>query len=397
MRGIIIYQMGQKTELKPEKFDFVLAANTYSQPFAKRVAHYLDHHTDRPHFKLDNIDAKTYPDGARFTKIGGSVRGNYVFVVHNYLIGKPDQNNYDLLLVADALKRANVDQFTLCHTYVNSRGDKMDEGRVPIPAKLYATLLEAAGGRNFHHFITSHLHASQIQGFFEVGVDNLPSWPLFGWYIKRKLFREFFDKGTQAENLELVAPDAGSYKWMDEVLSPYLRIGCTLRSKKRQKFTEQAGDARAGTLQAGGSIRGKHVLIFDDILCTAGTMIDASNDLVEVYGAKSVWFFPTHLVASPKEKIGQPTAAEEKIAQARSRPHVVTTDTIYRDDNYINANSSWLHCVLSMAPIFGEAILRQYRAMSLSSIYSSPEILEGILDRAFAEGNFKYYNRENGS
>ena len=373
-----------------QKQDFVLIANSYSKPFADKVSHYLKTHPDTINFKQDIIADKLYADGSRFTQLGTSVRGNKVFVIHNHSIGQPDQTNYDLLLIADALKRANDEGFMLCQTYLNARGDKKDEGRVPIPSKLFADCLQTAGGHNLKRYITSHLHAEQITGFFDIPVDNLPSLPLFGWYIKRHLFKEYYDNNTHKENLAVLSPDSGSVQAAKEAAS-YLELPLAKRQKSRTKYKESPGESQTEQLQLSENIKDRHVLVFDDIMDTGGTLITASADLKEKYGAKSVYFLPTHLVASPK----QDSTAEEKLQAAKSQPKIITTDTIQRSDDYIKENSSWLKCVMSMAPLFAESIYRQINAMSVTGMYKSPEIFEKILDTCFEGEGFTFYNREN--
>ena len=128
-------------------------------------------------------------------------------------------------------------------------------------------------------------------------------------------------------------------------------------------------------------------MIFDDILDTGTTLVQASDDLVERYGARSVWLFPTHLVLSPKVVSGLPDEAEEKIAQARSKPRVVTTNSIFRDQAYLS-RLPWLHAVLSVGPLIGESIYRQVTAQSVCDLYKHPEEFESLLGE-FADFNSK--------
>ncbi len=377
-----------------DQYDFVLIANSYSKLFSKKVAHYLDHHKDKLNFKLDSISDKFFPDGSRFTQLAGSVRGNRVFVIHNYLLNFPDQTNYDLFLISDALKRANEEGFILCPTYFNSRGDKKDDGRVPIPAKLYANLLETSGGKNLMRVMTCHLHAKQEMGFFDIPVDDVPSLPLFCWYIKRRLFKKYFESNTEKDNLAILAPDGGAFKLAKQA-AEFLSVPVATRMKEREKFKNTQGDIKMQNIDASFDMKDRHILIFDDMLDTGGTMIEASNDLVEKYGAKSVYCFITHFLGSPKEKTNSPTTAEDKFAKANSKIKLITTDTIQRSDEYIKKNSSWLCAVLSMAPFLGETIYRQCKAISVSVLYDNPELFESLLDKCFAEDTFDYYNREN--
>jgi ribose-phosphate pyrophosphokinase len=237
------------------------------------------------------------------------------------------------------------------------------------------------------------MHADQLQGFFDVPVDNLQALPLFGWYIKKRLFKKFYEQGTQSQHLAVLSPDEGSSK-LAKAAASYLGVPLARRGKERDKFTDSSGEVKSEELNIGFNIEGRHILVFDDQMDTGGTLISSTKDLKETYGASSVWFLPTHLVASPKESPGQPLTAEEKLQNASSKPKLITTDTVYRSDEYIKQNSSWLHCVLSMAPFFGETIYRQINAMSVSIMYNKPEIFESILDQAFTEENFNYYNRE---
>ncbi|MAF34247.1 hypothetical protein CMO91_00200 [Candidatus Woesearchaeota archaeon] len=370
--------------------EWTLIANSYSMPLAKKVCAYLK--AKNVTCVLESVVDKKFPDGSSFVKVGPSVMGNKVIVIHNHLVGQPEQTNYDLFLIADALKRANDEGVTLCPTYFVSRGDKRDEGRVPIAAKMYADLLQKAAGSKLERVTTVHLHAGQVQGFFDVPVDNIGTLPLFSWYIKNKLFKEIFSSGQQAKALAVLAPDKGSTVIAREAAN-HLGVPLSLRTKIRRDFEEEEGTVHTDSLEFSPSLRGRHVLIFDDLVDTGSTLIQASDDLVELHGAKSVWFFPSHLVMS-KDKEGIP--AEERMKNAKSKPKVVTTDTIQRSEEYLDQNSSWLHCVLSVAPLLGESIYRQINAMSIADLHKKPEEFESIIADCF-RNNAASYLRENGA
>jgi ribose-phosphate pyrophosphokinase len=285
---------------------------------AKDVAAYLG-------TRLSPVDIKNHPNGEIDVRIKETVRGYDVFVIQS--ISPPTNDNLmELLLIIDGLKRAKAKSITaVIPHYAYARGDRRADGRTPIPAKLIADMLTTAGA---NHIITMDLHASQLEGFFNIPVDNMPATPLTAGYVGLK----------NLKNLVVISPDAGGVKrarqFAEKLGAPYAIV-----DKRRNENNE------AESLTVIGNVKGKVALIIDDMIDTAGTMCEAARMLME-HGAKKVLAMGTHgLLSGPAIKRLEESVIDE----------VIVTDTLplKRNAKKLDKLSQ-----ITIAPIIGEAIGR---------------------------------------
>lgn len=240
-----------------------------NRPLAERIARCLGDH-------LGNMKVESFPDTETSVRIEEDVRGRDVFIVQPTC---PPVNDtlMELLVILDAFKRASPNRVTVVLPYYGyARQDRKDQGRVPISAKLVANLLTAAGA---HRILALDLHAAQIQGFFDIPVDHLMAAPVFINHIR--------ELGIAMNETVFVSPDEGRVK---QTLHYQKRLGGELAivDKRRTSATkvEQAG-------LIGASLKGKVVLMFDDMISTAGSIVGAAKIAV-ANGAREVYVFATH-------------------------------------------------------------------------------------------------------
>ncbi len=278
-----------------------------------------------------------FPDGETLVKIEDDVRGKDCFIVQSTC---PPVNDtlMELLIFIDSLRRASARRITTVIPYYGyARQDRKSEGRTPITAKLVANMLVKAGA---DRVLTMNLHADQIQGFFDIPVDHLTAAPV--------LAKHFLDK--KIENSVLVSPDVGNIKFGSDFAS---RIGSELAVVHKRRLS---GDLTVAVTIV-GNVEGKNVMMFDDMITTAGTVCEAAK-LVRKHGAKEIYVAATHGVfAGP---------AIERL-KAAELSEIVVTDTIpVRDE--VKAGLSNL-TVLSVATLVGEAIRRIHEHRSVSSLF----------------------------
>jgi len=225
---------------------------------------------------LGNLQLDPFPDTETFVRIDEDVRGRDVFIVQPTC---PPVNEHlmELLVILDAFKRASPYRVTVVLPYYGyARQDRKDQGRVPISAKLVANLLTAAGA---NRVLALDLHAAQIQGFFDIPVDHLTAAPVFITHI-RKL-------GLDLDSVVFLSPDEGRVK---STLQYQIRLGGELAIVDKRRSgaskTEQAN-------LIGASVKGKVVLMFDDMITTAGSISGAAR-IAEQNGAKEIYVFATH-------------------------------------------------------------------------------------------------------
>jgi ribose-phosphate pyrophosphokinase len=284
--------------------------------------------------KLCDVDIRRFPDGEIFVKIVENVRGDDLFIVQSVSI---DPNNYlmELLIMIDAAKRASADRITAVLPYYGyARQDRKDQPRVPITAKLVATLLQSAGA---DRVLCVDLHAQQIQGFFEVPVDHLYASPVIVKYLR----------SLELDNLVVVSPDAGGLK-MADAYSKLLGAGIALVGKQRKS----AEDVEANHLV--GHVEGCNTLLVDDMTSTAGTLTAASK-LLEKAGAKTIRAAVSHSLLT---QMGIDRLKDSPIIE------LVTTDTVPQRE-WPDFNVT----VLSVADILAEAICRIHNDQSVSSLF----------------------------
>ncbi len=293
------------------------------------------------HLDLPLGIAKTteFPDGEVFVKVDEDVRGRDCFVVQS-TCDPVNSNLMELLIYIDCLRRASAKRITAVIPYFGyARQDRKDEGRVPITAKLVANLITAAGA---HRVLCMDLHAAQIQGFFDIPVDHLSAVPVFNEY-----FQEI--RGEFGE-VVVVSPDIGNVK-LANAYANLLKADLAIVDKRRDSSTKVASKNLIG------EVRGRTVLMFDDMISTAGTVCEAAK-LVMANGAKQVIAAATHpvLVGMAMQRL-----AESPIAR------IVVTDTIPNGERTAAIASKLHH--LSVAPLLGEAVHRIHHDQSLSALF----------------------------
>ena len=283
---------------------------------------------------LGQADVGRFPDGEIDVKIRQDVRGRDVFVVQPTCPPVND-NLIELLMLVDTLRRASADRVTAVIPYFGyARKDRKDEGRVPITAKLVADCLVTAG---VDRVIAMDLHAPQIQGFFNVPVDHLYAKPVF---------RDRF-KHLDRETTTVVAPDAGGIQ-MARAYASMLGMTFAIIDQRRM------GPDQVVSEHLIGDVDGQDVILVDDLIATAGTIIDAARRCRE-HGAKGVTLAATHGVfAGP---------ALERIASA-DVDAVVVTDSVRPLTTYPDSIE-----VLPVAPLLAEAIHRIHVCRSVSSLF----------------------------
>jgi ribose-phosphate pyrophosphokinase len=277
---------------------------------------------------------KPFPDGETFVKIEENVRGEEVYIVQP--TSPPTNHNLmELFIMIDALRRASAKRITaVLPFYGYARQDRKDQPRVPITAKLIANLLVAAGT---NRVLTIDLHAQQIQGFFDIPVDHLYAAPVMYDYLRRKNMKD----------LVVVSPDVGGLK-MAHAYSQVLEAGLAIVAKRRKSATE------VESMAVIGEIKGKNVLLVDDLTETAGTLTEAAK-LLKKKGAKKILACVSHAI------LGQ-TGIERLRNSAIDE--LITTDTVQRppiDGVKITT--------LSVAGLLGEAIKRIHSNSSVNSLF----------------------------
>lgn len=282
-----------------------------------------------------------FPDGELIVKLEEDVRGRDCYVVLSTCEPVND-NLMELCVAIDCLRRASAGRITAVIPYYGyARQDRKDEGRVPITAKLVANMIVAAGA---HRVMSIDLHAAQIQGFFDIPVDHLSATPVFVEYFRK------LKKTGELNDLCLVSPDVGNVK-VAESMANLLGGDLAIINKRRLSGSKVA----TGNLI--GNVEGKTVLMFDDMISTAGTVCEAAK-LVRERGAKDVIAAATHAVL-----VGP--AVERLSSSPISR--VVVTNTIPMPARVEPLKSKIVQ--LDVGALLGEAILRIHNNQSVSALF----------------------------
>ena len=230
---------------------------------------------------LGNANVTQFADGECSVSVSEPVRGKDVFIVQS-TCNHVNDNLMELLIMIDAMRRASAGRVTAVIPYFGyARQDRKAKSRDPISAKLVANLITAAGA---DRVLTMDLHAAQIQGFFDIPVDNLLGSPLFVDYFKSRY-------GNDTDNTMVVSPDVGS---VARARSFAQKLGMTMAivDKRRQKANSSE------VMNIIGEVRGKRVILLDDMVDTAGSLCGAANALVEIGGATEVYACASHGVLS---------------------------------------------------------------------------------------------------
>ena len=310
--------------------------------FAGRAGRHLaEAMCDHLGLPLGQGSSTTFPDGEVIVKVDEDVRGRDCYVVQSTCQPVND-SLLELLVHIDCLRRASAKRITAVIPYFGyARQDRKDEGRVPITAKLVANLITAAGA---DRVLCMDLHAAQIQGFFDIPVDHLSASPVF--------IEHFLSNRDSLGEIVVVSPDVGNVK----VANMYANVlGCDLAivDKRRQSGSEVV------VKNLIGEVEGRTVLMFDDMISTAGTVCEAAK-LVMERGATDVMVSATHAVL-----VG---LAMERIADSPIST-VNVTDTIPGGDRL--APIAGKANVLSVARLLGEAVHRIHHDQSVSAMFRS--------------------------
>jgi len=306
---------------------YKIFAGTASEYFATEISKYLD-------MPLSGANISRFSDGEIGCQISESVRGRDVFIIQS--TGAPSNDNLmELLIMTDALKRSSAKSINAVIPYFGyARQDRKAAPRVPITAKLVANLIQTAG---IDRVITMDLHAGQIQGFFDIPVDNLYGAILFINHIKSK----------NLENLVVASPDIGGVA-RARYFASRLGVDMAIVDKRREKANV------AEVMNIIGDVVGKNVVLVDDMIDTAGTIVKGAAALKE-HGAKSVIACCTHPVLSGP--------AYERIRDGEL-DELIVSDTLPLKEQCDKIT------VLPAASVFAEVIRRVYHNESVNSLFS---------------------------
>jgi len=287
---------------------------------------------------VGGVQIDRFPDGEKVIRVEDDVRGRDCFVVQSTC--KPvDEHLMELLIYLDCLRRASASRITAVIPYFGyARQDRKDEGRVPITAKLVANLITTAGA---DRVLAIDLHAKQLQGFFDIPVDHLT-----GELVLNKYFRD-----RKINNLTVVSPDVGNMK-IAARYAEHLGGELAIVYKKRISGSEVEANEMIG------EVKGRNILMCDDIIATAGTICSAAN-LLKKRGAEKIYVGATHGIFALQ--------ALERLAEAPIE-EVVVTDTIPLSEQTKKVGSVK---VLSVAAMLGEAIKRIHRNESISNLFNN--------------------------
>lgn len=280
----------------------------------------------------------TFSDGEISVNISETVRGTDVFVIQS--TNSPVNDNLmELLIMIDAFKRASAGRITAVIPYYGyARQDRKAKARDPITAKLVADLLTAAGT---NRVLTMDLHASQIQGYFNIPVDHLLGTPILAKYYIQKGFRE-------DDEVVVVSPDLGSVtrarKFADKLHAPIAIID---KRRPRANVSE--------IMNVIGDIKDKKVILVDDLIDTAGTITNGADALIKL-GAREVYACCTHAVLSGP--------AIKRLQESKVKELVMLNTIDLTEDKMIDKFK-----ILSVAPVFAEAIKRIYEDISVSKLF----------------------------
>ena len=335
----------------PQQIEPKLIAGNSNKPLAVGVARRMSMHRG---VNLGLVDARVerFNDAEIFVEVFENVRGEDMFIIQS-TSNPANDNLMELLIMTDAARRSSASRITAVIPYFGyARQDRRTKARTPITAKMVANMMVSAG---IERVLTMDLHAAQIQGFFDIPVDNLYASPVFALDI-RSQFKDL-------SKVTVVSPDVGGVARARELAQ---RIGCALAivDKRREKPGEVA------EMTVIGEVKGQKCIIVDDICDTAGTLVKASDVLLD-NGAKEVHAYITHGVLSGP--------AVERITTSRMKSLVIT-DSIEPTDPVVSARNIR---IVPVAPMFAQAILNIWNGTSVSSLFD-PETLEPIYEGMYS-------------
>ena len=319
---------------------------------AKAVARRMSMHRG---VSVGLVDARVerFNDGEIFVEVYENVRGEDMFILQS-TSNPANDNLMELLIMSDALRRSSAQRITAVIPYFGyARQDRRTKARTPITAKLVANMMVSAG---IERILTMDLHAAQIQGFFDIPVDNLYAAPIFALDVKH-VFKDRLDKVT------VVSPDVGGVARARELAQ---RIGAPLSivDKRREKPGEVA------EMTVIGDVKDRVCIVVDDIVDTAGTLCKGAETLMEA-GASEVHAYISHGVLSGP--------AIERVTTSAMKSLVIT-DTIEATEETKNASNIR---IVPTAPMFAQAIMNIWHGTSVSSLFDQ-ETLEPIYDGMYS-------------
>ena len=308
-----------------------LLAGNSNRTLAEAVASHLD-------LPLTRAQVKRFSDNEIFVAIEENVRGEDIFVIQSTSYPAND-NLMELLICIDALKRASARRITAVMPYFGyARQDRKTGGRTPISAKLVANLITRAGA---DRVLTMDLHSGQIQGFFDIPTDNLVSAPLMAGDIKR-----YYEK---TEDLLIVSPDVGG---VVRALAVASRLNAELAIVDKRR----SGPGKSEVANIIGDVQGRRLILFDDIVDSAGTLCNAAQSLIDA-GAVEVSAYVTHGVLSG--------AAYDRVQNSVLK-ELVITDSIEATTHVAGASKIRM---VSCAALIGEAVRRIANEESVSKLF----------------------------
>ena len=289
---------------------------------------------------LGDMQVTHFADGECSVSLYETVRGCDVFLIQS-TCNPVNDNLMELLVMIDACRRASAGRITAVMPYFGyARQDRKAKSHDPISAKLVANLLTSAGA---DRVLTMDLHAPQIQGFFDIPVDNLVGMPIFAKY-----YLDMF--GPNSETTMVVSPDVGSVA-RSRNFAHKMGMNLAIVDKRRERANQSE------VMNIIGEVEGKNVILFDDMVDTAGSLCGAAKALVEIGGAKEVYACASHAILSGP--------AIERIDKSYIK-ELVLLDTIPEIESKKHEKIKFL----SVAPIFGEAIERVYAEIALSALFN---------------------------
>ena len=286
--------------------------------------------------KLGEISIRTFADGEIWVKFEENIRGSDVFIIQS--TNGPSENIMELALMIDAAVRASADTVTVVIPYFGyGRQDRKDQPRVPISSRVIVDILTAMGT---NRIITLDLHSTQIQGFAKIPFDNL--------YSRSIIFQAIKNENLDPKNSVVLAPDIGSVK-MSQGYAKNLGMHFALIDKRR--FAPNKTEIN----HLIGELKGMDVLIIDDMIDTAGTLVNASESAFDK-GAKSVTAIATHGVLS------EPAIA--RLDKSRIKKIIITDTIVLNKEKLIDKLE-----VISVSSIFGQAVERVHNGESVSALF----------------------------
>ena len=288
--------------------------------------------------KLVNSSIRKFSDGEIYIEINENIRGNSIFIIQS--VSSPANDNLmELLLCIDALKRSSAKNITAVIPYFGyARQDRKVVPRTSISAKLVSNLITNSGA---DRVVTLDLHSGQIQGFFDIPVDNLFATPIFARHIKRKI---------KTKNMICVAPDVGGTA-RARALGKMLNVGLAIVDKRRP------APGKSVVMNVIGNVKNKTCIIVDDIIDSGGTIVNAAK-ILKQRGARDVHVYVSHGVLSGD--------AVEKIRKSQIK-NLVITDTI---DNSQKVKKAKNIEILTISNLVGEAIKRISNSTSVSDLFN---------------------------